>query len=409
MFQKFSFLQNDLIKNILIVFSGNAIGLMIPFFGAFLIARLYKPEDLGYFSFLMVVINIIVLISDLKLGERLIIEANQEDKVKIFNESALIIFILTLVTLPFLFFYFHEKLGFFIFLLPLVILVLSLSNLLVNYSISIKDFKVNSKSKVLMNALDFAFQVSFSNLKILGLLASKFAGSLVSLIFLFKGLKVRNILEWNFSFETLKKNKNYVLSYVPNIFVNHLSQNVISFSFPMSYGVTQLGLYSFMSRVMFGPISVITNSLQQVFYKELADKIINNESVQGFFIKFYLTVILVMLLPLLLICVYSKDIILFLFGEAWVDAHIYIVAFAPFFIINSCNSSFSSVYVVKNRIMTMMRLEFCYLIAKGVIIFSLYWLGYNIEALVNTLGILMFVTSILTASFYYRISSHPCR
>mgnify|MGYP000598321495 CR=1 FL=1 len=79
MFKKLGFFKNDLIKNILIVFSGNAIGLLIPFLGAFWIARLYKPEDLGYFSFIIVVINIIVLVSDLKLGERLIIEAKQEE------------------------------------------------------------------------------------------------------------------------------------------------------------------------------------------------------------------------------------------------------------------------------------------------------------------------------------------
>ena len=61
MFKKLGFFNNDLIKNILIVFSGNAIGLLIPFLGAFWIARLYKPEDLGYFSFLMVYLNLIVL------------------------------------------------------------------------------------------------------------------------------------------------------------------------------------------------------------------------------------------------------------------------------------------------------------------------------------------------------------
>jgi len=405
MFKKLGFFKNDLIKNILIVFSGNAIGLLIPFLGAFWIARLYKPEDLGYFSFIIVVINIIVLVSDLKLGERLIIEAKQEEKVKIFNESVLIIVITTILTFPFLVLYFYEKLGLYTLLLPLLVIVSSFSNLLINYSISIKDFKVNSKFKVLMNAFDFTFQVFFYKLKLLGLLISKFLSSLVALIYLFKSLKIKHKMELNFSFETLKKNKKYVLSYVPNIFVNHLSQNVINFSFPLSYGVTQLGLYSFMVRIIFGPISVITSSLQQVFYKELADKINKNEQVQSFFIKFYTTVILLMFIPVLLICIYSKEIILYLFGETWVEAHMYIIALAPFFILNSCNSSFSSIYVVKNKIKTMMKLECFYLVSKIVIIFGLYWLGFNITFMVNSLGILLFITSILTASFYYRISN----
>jgi lipopolysaccharide exporter len=398
-------IKNNLIKNILIVFSGNAVGILIPFLGSFWIARLYKPEDLGYFSFLLVVINIIVLVSDLKLGERLIIEEKQEEKIKILNESVLIILIITILTSPFLIFFFYGKLGLFTFFLPLLLIILSFSNLLINYSISTKEFKLNSNFKVVMNAFDFTFQVLFSKLKIVGLSISKFLSSLIALIYLFKYLKIRHNKKFYLSFEILKKNRKYVLSYVPNIIVNHLSLNVINYSFPLSYGLNQSGLYSFISRIMFGPISVITSSLQQVFYKELADKINKNERVHGFFIKFYTTLISVMLIPMFLICVYSKEIILYLFGENWVGANIYIIALAPFFIINSCNSSFSSIFILKGKIITMTKLECFYLISKTVVIFSCYWLDFNVTFMANSLGILLFLTSITTSIFYYRILS----
>lgn len=405
MLKKLSFLKNDLFKNILIVFSGNAIGLLIPFLGAFWIARLYSPEDLGYFSFLMFYLNLIVLVSDLKLGERLIIEEKQEEKVKLFNQSVLLIIIITILTFPFLVFFFYEKLGLYTLLLPLLLIVISFSNLLINYSISTKNFKVNSKFKVLINAFDLAFQLLFNKLKVIGLLISKFLSSIVAVFYLFKNLNINHKIKLNFNFDTLEKNKKYVLSYVPNVFVNHLSQNVMNFSLPISYGLTQLGLYSFMVRIIFGPMSVLTSSLQQVFFKELADKINKNEQVQSFFIKFYTLVISLMTIPVLLICVYSKEIILYLFGENWIEANIYIVALAPFFIINSCNSSFSSIYVVKNKISEMLALEIFYLISKIIVIFSFYWLGFSITSMVYALGIVLFFTSIVTAGFYYRISN----
>ena len=406
MFKKLGFFKNDLIKNILIVFSGNAIGLLIPFLGAFWIARLYKPEDLGYFSFLMVYLNLIVLVSDLKLGTRLIIVNKEEEKEKIFNQSVLIILVSTFFSFPILVMIFFKKLGLYTLLLPFGIFILSFSNLLINYSISIKDFKVNSKFKVLMNAFDFTFQVILNKIEVIGLLLSKLLSSLIALIFFIKNLEIKHKIKLNFSFETLKKNKKYVLNYIPNVFVNHLSQNVLNFSFPYSYGLTQLGLYSFVVRIMFGPMSVITSSLQQVFFKELADRINKEEQVQSFFIKFYTIVILLMIVPISLICIYSKEIILFLFGDAWVEAHIYVIALAPFFILNSCNSSFSSIFVVKNKIFKMLKLETIYLTAKIVVIFIFFYLGFDVKYMINTLGVLLFITSIITAIFFYNISNY---
>ena len=113
-----------------------------------------------------------------------------------------------------------------------------------------------------------------------------------------------------------------------------------------------------------------------------------------------------MIVPISLICIYSKEIILFLFGDAWVEAHIYVIALAPFFILNSCNTSFSSIFVVKNKIFKMLKLETIYLTAKIVVIFIFFYLGFDVKYMINTLGVLLFITSIITAIFFYNISNY---
>ena len=151
--------KNELFKNILIVFSGNAVSQLIPFLGSVVIARLYSPDDLGEFAFILVVVNSIVLISDFKLSERIIVVNSTNEKTKIFDQSILLIIIMSLVSIPLSYILFYDILGFFSIIIPFLILILSLSNLLINYSISVKRFKENSIYKILLNLNDFIFPI----------------------------------------------------------------------------------------------------------------------------------------------------------------------------------------------------------------------------------------------------------
>ena len=256
--------KNELFKNILIVFSGNAVSQLIPFLGSVVIARLYSPDDLGEFAFILVVVNSIVLISDFKLSERIIVVNSTNEKTKIFDQSILLIIIMSLVSIPLSYILFYDILGFFSIIIPFLILILSLSNLLINYSISVKRFKENSIYKILLNLNDFIFQVLLHKFKIFGLLISRLFGAIISYSYLYKslGLKIKKI---KFEFDVLKQNKNYVINYVPNVFVNHFSTNSLNIIFPYTYGLFQLGLYAFVVRILFGPVSIITSALQQVF------------------------------------------------------------------------------------------------------------------------------------------------
>ena len=105
--------KNELFKNILIVFSGNAVSQLIPFLGSVVIARLYSPDDLGEFAFILVVVNSIVLISDFKLSERIIVVNSTNEKTKIFDQSILLIIIMSLVSIPLSYILFYDILGFF--------------------------------------------------------------------------------------------------------------------------------------------------------------------------------------------------------------------------------------------------------------------------------------------------------
>ena len=103
--------------------------------------------------------------------------------------------------------------------------------------------------------------------KIFCLLISRLFGAIISYSYLYKslGLKIKKI---KFEFDVLKQNKNYVINYVPNVFVNHFSTNSLNIIFPYTYGLFQLGLYAFVVRILFGPVSIITSALQQVFLKK---------------------------------------------------------------------------------------------------------------------------------------------
>ena len=398
-------IYNDLLKNILVVFSGNMIAQLIPFLGSIIIARIYTPEDIGQFAFIVVIINTIVLISDLKLGERLIIVKSEKEKKKIIEQSIILILITSTLSLLPSYYVFYKDLGFFSLTIPLIIFITSISNLFLNYTISIKNFKENSIYKILFNFFDLIFQIFLSQLKILGLVYSRIIGSIMSFLYLYNKIKL-NIFFSKLNFKTLFENKKYVINYVPNVFINHISTNALNFTLPITFGVFQLGLYSFVTRVLFGPVSIITASLQQVFFKEIADYNNQNKSLENFFINFYLKAISVLVLPVFLISFFSEEIIFYLFGYEWVEASTYIIAFAPFFILNSCNSSFSSIFVVKNKINSMLKLEFFFMTLKFSSIFILFWYEVDVKIFITFFGVLLFITSLITSIFFFNISKN---
>ena len=102
---------------------------------------------------------------------------------------------------------------------------------------------------------------------------------------------------------------------MPNVFVNHFSTNSLNIIFPYTYGLFQLGLYAFVVRILFGPVSIITSALQQVFFKEISDLENRSGDIGKFFTNFYIKVISIIIIPVSLIAFFSKEILLFVWSR----------------------------------------------------------------------------------------------
>src|SRR5690606_23593667 len=143
------------------------------------------------------------------------------------------------------------------------------------------NYKTISKGKIIQGTLTGFIQVALAILNSFALILGRVIALLISDIYLLnslkktfsrpKGLDIRN------SFRTvIKKYKIYPTVTMPNALLNSVSNNLPNYMLESLYSLNETGYYSWGVRLIQGPMGMLTNSIQQVFFKK-ASETYNND------------------------------------------------------------------------------------------------------------------------------------
>ncbi len=403
--------KSEFVKNVLTLITGTTIAQAIPVIASLFIARLYSPDEVGAFAFILSLINILVVFATFRYELAIVLPKDEDESIQIFI-LGMFLNIVCVVILSFLLYVFSEhiisyvnfpQLKPYLYFIPIVVFFVALYQLLLYWNNRNKFFKKIAYSQINRNLIMSLFQILLYVFNLGGLMLGKLLGDICGICsFIYKGTLWVNIKK-NISYE---KQKNVFLKYIsffkyssPNAMLNQGSNSLPIFMFPKLFGMEVTGYFSWSSRIILLPMSVVTNSVQQVFFQNISDLYNKGEYIHNEIKNTYKKLFYVGIIPFILMFFLAPAIFAFVFGEQWRVAGEYTRYLIPWLFIVFMNSPISSMVYVLNKQRTYLKLEIILFFLRLMAILLGYFLFNSSKYTVILFGVSGFLYQLYL--FYY--------
>ncbi|WP_175615806.1 lipopolysaccharide biosynthesis protein [Piscibacillus halophilus] len=330
--------KSKFIRNIAIVASGTIAAQIINFGLTPVITRIYGPDAFGLLGTFMAVINILGPIAALTYPIAIVLP-KEHSKAKQITKLALLVClcvgVILGITLLFAFdmivklFNLHP-IAPFLFLIPIVVVFSGILQIVEQWLIRTRQFKVTAKTAMFQSLL-----VNSSKIGV-GLL-HPFAISLV-LIQTF-GIALKGILMFVMSDRSLylKDNskeqrslkdiafdyKDFPLYRAPQVFFNAISQGLPIILLASFFGPATAGFYTLSRQALGIPVQILGKAVQDVFYPRVSEAANKKENISRIIIKSVLGLTILGIVPFGVIIAFGPFIFSFVFGVEWEVAGVY--------------------------------------------------------------------------------------
>ncbi len=282
------------IKNFLTILSGNTLSQLIPFLLIPYLTKVYSPKDFALLSNYMAIVTMIGIIAAGRLELAINLPKETQKAKKIFILGIKIVLIVTLLSCIIPFFsseiglwYNDQKLGTYLWMLPLCVFSIGLLGLTQNWALRQQDFKKIAIARVVQSLINNALPLllAYWLFDALGLiiawLISQFLNSGI-LLWKFKFGKIKEIeKEEKFaSKELLIEYKDFPLINSFHAFLDiFATQFLLFWIISVYFGKTELGLFALMNKYVRAPIVLITSSVSQLFFVEASQALNEGKSI----------------------------------------------------------------------------------------------------------------------------------
>jgi len=413
--------RSPFIKSILTLVTGSSIAQAITLLVTPILSRIYSPADFGVFTFFMAIVGAFALIATLRYEIAIMLPKKDQEAVNIVSLSliinALICIAILIVSIISFFTWFplakvYSPLKFWLLLMPVLVFLISSSNVFQNWFNRKKDYSNLAYSKIINSA---GINLSTLALGLAGTgLWGLFTGNLIGLIlfnifFIIRIILVDKNKFKDINFLTIKKMarqyKDLPKANTPQVLLEMFQLNGIIYLLQIFFMPTIIGWYSFAYRILQAPMSLVGTSIAQVFYKDAAEKVNNSLVFKKLVIRTILLAALIAL-PIVIIPVIAGPwLFSFLFGSGWRQAGVYSQILAPWFFLDFIRYAIAQVPIIKDRMKTMLKFS---ITGNILLIFSLIVGGVIFKNIIITLiilSLLMCIYDICLIGWIYKISA----
>jgi len=359
-------IKSELNKNFIKLFSGTAIGQLVPLLCAPIISRLFTPEEIGVYALYSSIVSVAINIVCLKLDQAIVLPKLRSEALRLYNIankisvifSASAVMILTGLKV-FAYYGMVDDFSYWWFLLGLHIFALGAyqsATYLLNRS---KDFTGISNSRVINGLLNPITQILLFKLNEWGLVLGGFLSRLISSFYLKRRIKKANISKnmplnktlvlSKFDQTLLKKYRHFPLYTSTNSLLNSFSNQLPVFLLDRFYSSYITGLYSWSNRIIQVPMGFITSSMYQVFYQEAASTVAKGEKIYDLIAQTYKKLFLIAILPYTLVFIFAPQIFSLVFGSQWREAGEFTRYLIPWFFVSFLNSPITAVILIFDK------------------------------------------------------------
>lgn len=332
-------------KNVLTLMTGTTIAQAIPVAISPILTRIYTPEDFGV---LALFVSITTIFSTLTTGsyEFAIMLPKEDNKAK--SIMALCIFIsfflssILFLIISFFHSFFVSKLDSFkfsnwLFFIPLVLFLIGLFNALNYYFARKKKFHNVAQANVSKSLGLSISQVFLHFIKegAFGLIVGRIVSAILAPFFLILKLSKSDKITFNKD-QLLTVGKRYIdfpkFSMWAGLF-NNLALYFNNLVIPVVFSTTILGFFSLVYRVLVLPLTLISTSVGQVFFKEATGLKNSNMDIYPILWKVVKKMSLISFFGFSVLFFVIEHLFVFVFGEEWRVAGTYAKYLIPMFMI----------------------------------------------------------------------------
>lgn len=352
--------ESDVAKNILTLASGNVIGYAVTLVALPFVSRVYTMSELGGYD--LMVSSAVILITTLQMALILVIMIPEEDHqancickiiatVSLFG-AVIIALALALVYPRFALFDIGVSYYAAIMMFALYICSFNVQSIYYSYVNRKKLYRVLFWNPILLagaNAL-ISIGLGIVGFGTLGYMAGTIASYFVAILHMRRFVKP---FEGKHSFgdykDILKEYKAYPLVQMPanliQVFGNQLPAQLLG----RLFSTAALGGYTMATKILSVPVSLLATPINKVYYREVVERLGDNNDPGGFAYSLLCKNIKIAILPIGVLMVFGTEIAGFVLGEQWEVSGLYMLILGIAFLLHYCTACMSGTYIAARK------------------------------------------------------------
>ncbi len=361
MFNKLK-LKSEFSRNVLTLMTGTTIAQAIPIAISPILTRIYTPEDFGVFALYMSIASILSVIATGRYEMAIMLPKEDEDVKSLVKLILILLGFVSFLSFIVVFLFNEQITNLFdnkdisnwLYFLPVSIFLVGIYQVYNYLLIREKNFKRLAKNKVIFSTTNGTTQLTIGLFlqNSFGLLIGNLLGYIVSIYFIVKSKVINKYFQFkNLPIENVAKEyQNFPKYDVPSVLVNVMANQLPLLALGKYFGLGVLGFYSLMYKVLMMPVSLLSNTVLDVFKQRATEDYNKYGNCKDIFIKTFKKLVLLGLIPFTILGIFAPELFSFVFGENWKVAGEFAQIMTPMlflkFIINPLSYTF---YIVQKQ------------------------------------------------------------
>lgn len=405
-------------RNSLTLLSASSLSQLIGIVVYPLVTRLYSPSDLGAMSLFLSIGGILSIIASGKFESAILTEKEDADAAAVFDLSFLlnllvsvVLFVLLLIVREDIVRVFKiEPILEFILWIPFWIFVTTLGSVYTFWFNRKGRFGLNARYNIVQSIANSGSKVGFGSLSYTkwGLIIASCIGPVAGLVSVMRAGIVWDSL-YRLDFKRMKRvcihNIDLFKYTLPHSLMNTIAGNLPVLILSAWFNMTEVGLFSLGITLGFRPISLFTNSVNQVLFQRVSDNHHQGNNSYQFLMQYTKKVFYIGLPIFALTAIIIKPVIGLLFGTAWLGAADYVLMTLPMLLVMLVSSSVCFMSVVAKKQKEAMVFEMVYIFLRIIALFIGVWLN-SVHLAVLLYSIVSTVYLLVLTNWYLRLAKN---
>lgn len=325
-------------KNILLIAGGTAFAQVLGILFSPVITRIYSPEQYGILIAYTAVLSLLVISASLDYEKAIPIAEDDKMALNLLVVALFLLLSVVIVVTALLYFWGDfflnildsQVLSSYKYLISVGVFFAGLYNIILQWGFRTRNYKVITRTKVSQSLTSNLIKMGLGILSIgpLGLIIGTITGQSAGItslsIPLFKKRSAFVSVNRKSMNYALKRYKKFPIYSMPSNYVYTASNNIPVILLVTLFDSTITGFFGLAKSITYLPISLIGNSISQVFYSESAHLGVEKpKEIRRLSIILMKKISKIAIIPLVVLLLFGPTLFSFVFGDEWYEAGIY--------------------------------------------------------------------------------------